>query len=170
MNRYNLTACILLQLALMSPAFAQALEFEPCPAKTIDVRGSYACMTDYAPLYIYRDKVQKFSHVICQYYRTDRPIYVRSCDYKGWCKVRFDQFDGFVPDTVITQHSEEVRSYYKCWSSRRQDRDWRAQRDWPQNGHSPQNKPLPPQNKDWRQGPDWSANQSRRYDRSYGRE
>jgi hypothetical protein len=164
MNRYNLTACILLQLALISPAFAQALEFEPCPTKTINVSGSYACMTDYAPLYVYRDKTQRFSHVICQFYRTDRPIFVRSCDYKGWCKVRFDQFDGYVPDTVVTQHAEEVRSYHNCWSRRQRNRDWRApQYSYPQNNGAPQyNAPGP--------RPDWSANQSRRYDRPYGRE
>jgi hypothetical protein len=163
MNRYNLTACILLQLALTSPAFAQAIEFEPCPTKTIDVRGSYACMTDYAPLYVYRDKVQRFSHVMCQFYRTDRPIFVRSCDYRGWCKVRFDTFDGFVPDTVVTQHKEEVRSYYSCWSRQRQNRDWQARRYYPQPQQQPQYRQPRP-------GQDWSASQSRRYDRPYGRE
>jgi hypothetical protein len=115
MNRYNLTACLLLQLALASSAHAQAFEFAPCPLRTIEVRGSFSCMTDYAPLYIYRDKMQKFSHVRCQYYRTDLPIRVHSCDYRGWCKVRFDAFDGYVPDTVITQHEEQVRSYHRCW-------------------------------------------------------
>lgn len=136
MNRYNLTACLLLQLAFASSAHAQAFEFDPCPSRTVEVRGSYACQTDYAPLYVYRDKVQRFSRVICQYYRTDLPIHVHSCDRRGWCRVRFDEFDGYVPDTVITQHDEEVKSYHRCWKqqSRRRVRDLEDRRQYWRDG------------------------------------
>jgi hypothetical protein len=129
MNRYNLAAFLIFQLALALPAHAQRADFQPCPRDSIETRAERECLTHYAPLTVYDSRIQNSAHIICKIENPGTRIYIQGCDSRGWCRIQFDRFEGFVPTTVVTDDDEEVKSFKDCGYSGDYPRSYRSYRE-----------------------------------------